>query len=336
VKIIKINKKTYEIHLVVMSVVFAMFSLFFSLMLSFIAVGSRGLDDSVIPGSPRISVDDLWIIGILPYIAYVIKSIYENKQIDKLIGTTCTKQFGNSLLSKLKKYKTDFKTITTSKGANLASYEFSKEIRGKGGHLYDSCILYSLVGRAQLIKPVPHIFFDSKTSDKKWRYFFNSKQRYSFEGNFDKFYTSYLVDGHQINSLSFITPEVMEVLITNKSFDYEIVGNEIFAYGALGSVATRISLIESINAVTYSINDNLTHYNESLPPSGSVGKIRLVKNPISYIKWYLYSLVLVLIAVYSFTTTDKPNGRLKIIFGFSLWIFACIMTARSEKKNNKW
>lgn len=69
-----------------------------------------------------------------------------------------------------------------------------------------------------------HPFFVSPFSS-----LFTGKKKLSLEGNFDKYFTVYIPEGYEIETLEVLTPDIMQKLITNSSiFSFEFNSNKLF------------------------------------------------------------------------------------------------------------
>ncbi len=93
---------------------------------------------------------------------------------------------------------------------------------------YLSKQIYYTVFETQLIRQLPHILLDSKSAKKRqFKYIYLKSQKISVQGHFDDYFDTYAPQTYHIDSLSFITPEVMELLIDAKDCDIEIVNDRL-------------------------------------------------------------------------------------------------------------
>lgn len=123
----------------------------------------------------------------------------------------------------------------------------------------------------KLPRRLPNVVFDSlKHQKRQFRIIFEGNQRISLEGNFDHYFATYFGKGYIIDDLSFITPEVMEALITAQDYDVEIVHNSLLIFGPLDTDPAR-QLREMSSALQLIrkklLNNILTYRDERVPYS---------------------------------------------------------------------
>ncbi|HMT18893.1 MAG TPA: hypothetical protein PKD20_02275 [Candidatus Saccharibacteria bacterium] len=104
---------------------------------------------------------------------------------------------------------------------------------------------YYAVAEFDLPRKLPNIFFDSKqTGGREFGIRFRKTQRHSLEGNFDRFFQTYFHEDYTIDNLSFITPEIMHVLIEAKDCDIEIYDNKLYLYNELENMPEQLLQME--------------------------------------------------------------------------------------------
>lgn len=115
-------------------------------------------------------------------------------------------------------------------------YERTKYGEYKSAYIYCS----ALVGK--LPRVLPNVFFDSKNQKdgRKYKATFAKDQRHSLEGDFDNYFDTYFAEGYTIDSLSFITPDVMLALENAAEYDIEIIGDRLLLYGPVYIDANKI------------------------------------------------------------------------------------------------
>lgn len=88
------------------------------------------------------------------------------------------------------------------------------------------------IGGIKLNKTLPHLVLDSKKNNflmSNLPVYFDNKQKISLEGNFDDYYQAYMPLDYHIDILSYITPEVMEFIISMaEKYDIEIVDDMLY------------------------------------------------------------------------------------------------------------
>jgi hypothetical protein len=117
----------------------------------------------------------------------------------------------------------------------------------------------------QLSRQLPNIMFDSKRAkNEQFKYLYLKSQRISLEGGFDDTFTVYAPEHYAIDTLSFITPEVMLAFRDAHDYDIELAGDRLFMYGPLllneQDAARMRELGERLGR---EINDNIDNYADS-------------------------------------------------------------------------
>lgn len=88
---------------------------------------------------------------------------------------------------------------------------------------------YFTIARVHLTKQFPHIILDSKKNGSGIRNIPSGYENLKLEGNFNNYFSLYEAKGEEVNVLSIITPDVMQVLIDSETRqDIEIAGNYIY------------------------------------------------------------------------------------------------------------
>ncbi|HMT18894.1 MAG TPA: hypothetical protein PKD20_02280 [Candidatus Saccharibacteria bacterium] len=128
----------------------------------------------------------------------------------------------------------------------------------KIGGIYDKSESMSFsITFFKLPRILPNIFFDSKQSGgKEFKYLFSENQRHSLEGDFDTYFDTYFHDGYKIDSLSFITPEVLEIIKSARNFDIEIYGDTLYLYSELQAMPRQIMEMKKLGSY---IREKLLH-----------------------------------------------------------------------------
>ncbi len=122
---------------------------------------------------------------------------------------------------------------------------------------------YYTVYEAQLIRNVPHLIFDSKSAKRsQFKSLYLQSQRLSLEGNFDEHFDTYVPENYQVDSLSFITPEVMQALLEARMYDIELVGDKLLCYGPLMDIQAVEQFQLVCQKLTAHFNDNLNNYKD--------------------------------------------------------------------------
>ncbi len=142
-------------------------------------------------------------------------------------------------------------------------YEFDKVTRHKNGSFVSSHVYYSVM-QITLPRKLPHIVFDSKhTRGKQMRFKFDSDQKISLEGNFDTYFDTYFPAHYEIDLLSIITPEVMEVLVQANQFDIEIYEGSLRLYSTMKSPEQVTRMMDVAFSIRSKLMNNIVTYSDS-------------------------------------------------------------------------
>ena len=122
--------------------------------------------------------------------------------------------------------------------------------------------------KTQLARPMPNVFFDSKQArHRQFRFVFQHKQIHHLEGDFDKFFTTYFPENYEIDSMSFITPDVMQALKQAANYDVEIVGDSLFIYGPIYDLETELAdMSTKLLAIKKSLAQTTANYHDDRLP----------------------------------------------------------------------
>lgn len=121
----------------------------------------------------------------------------------------------------------------------------------------------------KLPRRLPNIVFDSLDHQKRqFRIVFDENQRISLEGNFDHYFATYFGNGYIIDDLSFITPEVMEALITAREYDIEIVHDSLLLFGPVSTdpETQLIAMNKALKRIRKKLLNNILTYRDERVP----------------------------------------------------------------------
>jgi hypothetical protein len=133
---------------------------------------------------------------------------------------------------------------------------------------YVKARVYYGIMTTQLPRELPNVFFDSiKARRRQFRLHFAKEQRHGLEGDFDKYFVTYFPDGYTIDSMSFISPEVMWAMRSAGDYDIEIYGNRLFLYGPLFDPEQQLAdMSTKILEIKKQLVDNVTTYRDERLP----------------------------------------------------------------------
>ncbi len=212
----------------------------------------------------------------------------------------------------------DPQVIASVQGNDWLYSDFKYDIfrRDKYGEHKVNTIYYGIMS-TQLPRQVPHLFFDSpKARSRQFRFEFARSQKYSFEGDFDQSFVTYMPDGYQIDSLAIISPEVMWALKDAAAYDVEMVGDRVLLLGTLDNPETQLpDMAAKLAAIKKSMVDQLGHYRDDRLPY-DVGK-RMVSEAGAKLRgsqvWFWISVVVGVVSIVPYVI----NIILQLVHAFS-------------------
>jgi hypothetical protein len=137
----------------------------------------------------------------------------------------------------------------------------------RNGEQKEETVYYGVMA-AELPRVLPNVFFDSKKArGRQFRFHFAGSQVHSLEGDFDEHFVTYFPEDYTIDSMSFITPEVMWAMREAADYDIEISGNQLFLYAPIYHDENRLHdmagrLLEIKKKL---LNNIVTYRDERLP-----------------------------------------------------------------------
>ena len=216
--------------------------------------------------------------------------------------------------------------------------------------MYESSVDYIKVKQAfytvfeaKLKRPIPHLIFDSKTAKGyQFQSVYLKAQRLPFDSHLDSHFRIYSPKGYQIDTLSIITPEVVEAILGAKDYDVEFVGDSLFCYAPLLPKRQLAAFKERALNIYNSVNDNLSSYRDShLQGQARRDQVsgfgrRLLENPIRYIKLVIASVIVVIFAVLLVILNPRLLDIAVWLFSFAFVSFGSSLTkAISIIKTNR-
>lgn len=135
--------------------------------------------------------------------------------------------------------------------------------RTQYGQYYAATVYYSVMS-VTLPRQLPNVLFDSVSAHKRQFHLeLNNKQSLKIEGNFNQYFAVYCPEGYTIDTLSFITPDVMESLISASEYDVEIINNRLYLYSSLKDPYLQIDdMVTKIHAIEKELLDNVLTYRD--------------------------------------------------------------------------
>ena len=187
------------------------------------------------------------------------------------------------------------------------------------------------VFEAELKPTVPHLIFDSRASKgRQYKRLYLQSQKLTLEGNFNRYFDVYSPQHYQIDTLSFITPDVMEALVALKDFDIELVDDRLLCSGPLLNDAQVDYLQLAATKLVKELEDNLAVYRDNrlnaaqrktgVTPFGQ----SLLKNPMRSVPVLVLSGIAIAGMVFFYVST-----KARVIVYNQLSIFVYILFVSS-------
>lgn len=163
----------------------------------------------------------------------------------------------------------DFTLDNVLKDSDWAYADFSYIRRGNVS--YGSPILWRAnygILSVKIPRKLPNVFFDSRQSfGNQFKHHISKGLVHSLEGDFDHYFTTYFPKDYAIDSMSFITPEVMVSIRDAAEYDVEIFGDHIFLYGKqVTSIGQLEDMRSKASSIKHSLMNNLLTYRDARLP----------------------------------------------------------------------
>ena len=207
---------------------------------------------------------------------------------------------------------------------------------------------FYIVFEGVLTRPVPHLIFDGKRAKgRQYKKLYLQSQRMTLEGNFEKYFDVYSPEHYQIDTLSFITPDVMEALIALQDYDIELIYDRVLCAGPLLTTTEQEELQRKCLVLMQELNHNLKTYRDNRL-SKQKGKTAvtpfaraLLKSPRKYLPRLIVTIIWLIGSLYDYSRYPVAE-RLGAVFFASLFLiitafeyFFVVQTNRRLEANFK-
>jgi hypothetical protein len=160
-----------------------------------------------------------------------------------------------------------YNNMLTGDDWQYCDYSYDLYNKTKHGEYKAATVHYGVMS-TKLPRILPNVFFDSiKARRRQFRFHFARSQRHRLEGGFEKYFVTYFPEEYTIDSMSFISPEVMWALKEASDYDIEIAGDRLFLYGPLyepeAQIADMAAKIKEIKRLL--LNNIVTYRDQRLP-----------------------------------------------------------------------
>lgn len=185
---------------------------------------------------------------------------------------------------------------------------------------------YYTVLKVKLRQLVPHLIFDSKLAEgRQMKNTYLQSQKLDLNILLSEFFTVYSPRHHEIKTLSFITPEVIEAIIALKNYDIEFVDDSLVFYSSLLPGEALADFRSKCLMMHSKVNDNLSLYT-SEPDLSPLGQ-RLLKSPKRYIMALIPFSILIIVVDISILKSfglNQSSFSQMMLYG-AIFHFALIM-----------
>lgn len=273
------------------------------------------------------------------YIRHIIKN---RKYSPRILHDFASKVLSSSVNNELE-YIDRTECIDSGENWGLFDVRFDFYRRTKHGKYLARQHFYT-VYEVKLKRLLPHLLFDSKEAKgRQFKKLYLKAQKLSFEGNFDDSFDSYGPKTYHVDTLSFITPEVLEAMLKLHDCDIEIIDDSLLIYSPLLSNDEIASLKSRADELVRVLSDNIDTYRDDRlsgikrKTDVTVFSKKLLESPARYvIPTVLGSLVSIGIVVAAFTTMEMDV----LLNEFSLFIIIFTVSGMAKiititRRNNK-
>ncbi len=209
---------------------------------------------------------------------------------------------------------------------------------GKWGtkHLYKLPPQYYTVLEIRLNRPVPQLIFDSKkAAGRQFKRVYDSSQKLPFDAFAEGVFTAYAPQSYEIETLSFITPEVSLAMLEMDDCDIEFIGSSLLCYTQILPTWELESFKAKCLNLYEKVNDNLSPKRRQATKISPWGYYLLQG---SGLPWLLITGILIALSSLVFMLLDLPRLVLAIYISFSpIFIIAALASKEVYIPNpSKW
>lgn len=293
-----------------------------------------------------------FIVGAMTlyFVRLLIRSVYVSRIIKKrhytglsnYVHTPDTKLFASAVNKELD-IVDEHRLIEYDDMSGLYDLKFNFYRKTKMGRYISRQAFYT-VYELKLQRKLPHLIFDSKSGKgQQFKKFYIQAQRLSLDVHMDDYFVAYAPKQYAIDTLSFITPEVLQAMFAMKDYDIEIIDNSLICYGPLLSDSQLDDFRKKCRALHAALNDNLNTYRddrlvgEKRRQDVTNFSKRLLESPRRY---YFPALlgalttIVILAAALEQRITD-PNYYIWLGAAFLFFAFQCGRIIEITKRNRR-
>ncbi len=201
------------------------------------------------------------------------------------------------------KSSTQIVLISYQAKSGLYDVAFNHYRETKYGDFIGRQTLYTAY-ETKLQRLLPHLVFDSKRGKgKQFKNLFLKAQRLTLDVNFDDYFDTYSPKNYHIDTLSFITPEVLQAMIALKDYDIEIVDDSLIVFAPFLNDQQLEEFKAGCQELYRVLNDNLNAYRDDRLVGTKRTKDvtgfskRLLESPMRYIPAVILSGLMCITAI---------------------------------------
>ncbi len=273
------------------------------------------------------------------YVIYIKKLIGDRSYLGSLAITDLNTKIGQSSITLELEEFNQAQIIKKEGFWQLYDITFNVYWRAKYRR-YKAREVYYTVFEAKFDYMSPHTVFDSITAKKKqFKHLYLESQKMQLGAGFDEHFETYAPKYYEIDTLSFITPEIMEKIVAIKDCDIEFIQGSMLCYAPLLRKEQLALFSQKCLALREAVNNNLASYRDSWQGRGAsvteFGK-QLLENP----KRLLWAAIL-FGSVSAFIIFNAITNSLLVLFDLESWlviflfVFSLIAYITKTRHNKK-
>lgn len=250
------------------------------------------------------------------------------KNVSKTVGSN---MFSSALFEEIAN-RPHIKLISILENGNIYDIRYDIYKKTNFGN-YKAKELYYTVIEYKLRRRLPNIIFDSKKAKgRQFSKVFIGAQNITLEGNFSDVFDVFMPKYYHVDSLSFITPEVMQAMLELPDRDFEIIDESLFCYAPLLNDVELDKNLLVFEKLYKTLDNNLNYYRDERLKY-ELGKARvtpfaekLLVSPRKYVLSVMVCVVAALTAIFVSYNIDA------IALGFWLTFFLMVAATRDIYK----
>lgn len=229
-----------------------------------------------------------------------------------------------------------------------ANWKFGDFMYATGSLFFNNAISevrYFSCMEIDLPRKLPAMLFLSKRSSHNFGFYFKKTQteKAKLEANMEKYFDMYFPIHYHIDSISIMSPEVIEVMLKLKDFDIEIRDDKLLLYGPLIEYQSIHALIDTATEIANKLSDHVVFYIDERVGDGSkevsaVGN-RLRKPENRTLVLGLLGIFFAVLAAYQWNLDEGWLHKIAVLYLsvvlFVIGVMICVSTITAVKKHGE-